>query len=144
MYHMAKLSERYGIGTKGFSPEFFGVLESYDWPGNVRELVNAIERAIAVAPLEPTLFPRHLPTDIRAKIARQSVTKEPPLRVADPQDENGKLVSLEEYRETTERTYLQSLMASVRGNVREACQVSGLSRSRLYALLKQYNIAALR
>lgn len=144
IFHMVRLCERYGIGTKGFSPEFFSVLESYDWPGNVRELVNAIERAIAVAPLEPTLFPRHLPTDIRAKIARQSVTKEPTLRVADPQDANGKLVSLDEYREATERTYLQSLMASVRGNVREACQVSGLSRSRLYALLKQYNIPALR
>ncbi|HAR94868.1 MAG TPA: Fis family transcriptional regulator [Deltaproteobacteria bacterium] len=144
IYHTVRLCERYGIGTKGFSPEFFGVLESYDWPGNVRELVNAIERAIAVAPLEPTLFPRHLPTDIRAKIARQSVTREPALKVADPQDEGGRLVSLEEYRETTERTYLQSLMASVRGNVREACQISGLSRSRLYALLKQYNIPALR
>lgn len=144
IYQMVRLCERYGIGTKGFSPEFFGVLESYDWPGNVRELVNAIERAIAVAPLEPTLFPRHLPTDIRAKIARQSVTKEPALRVADPQDADGRLVSLEEYREATERAYLQSLMASVRGNVKEACQVSGLSRSRLYALLKQYNIPSLR
>jgi two-component system, NtrC family, response regulator len=144
IHHMVRLCERYGIGTKGFSPEFFSVLESYDWPGNVRELVNAVERAIAVAPLEPTLFPRHLPTDIRAKIARLSVTREPALKVADPQDENGKMVSLDEYREATERTYLQSLMASVRGNVREACQVSGLSRSRLYALLKQYNIPALR
>lgn len=144
IYHMVRLCERYGIGTKGFSPEFFSVLESYDWPGNVRELVNAIERAIAVAPLEPTLFPRHLPTDIRAKIARQSVSKEPVLTMADPQDENGKLVSLDEYREATERTYLQNLMASVRGNVREACEVSGLSRSRLYALLKQYDIPSLR
>jgi two-component system, NtrC family, response regulator len=144
IYHMVRLCERYGIGTKGFSPEFFVVLESYDWPGNVRELVNAIERAIAVAPLEPTLFPRHLPTDIRAKIARQSVSKESVLRAAGPLDENGKLVSLDEYREMTERTYLRSLIASVRGNIKEACEVSGLSRSRLYTLLKQYDIPVLR
>lgn len=144
IYHMVRLCERYGIGTKGFSPEFFDVLETYEWPGNVRELVNAIERAIAVAPLEPTLFPRHLPTDIRAKIARQSVTKESELRLVDPQDEDGKLVSLDKYREVTERAYLENLMASVRGNMKEACQISGLSRSRLYALLKQHNIAALR
>ena len=82
MYHMAKLSERYGIGTKGFAPEFLESLIAYDWPGNVRELVNAVERALTMARHEPTLFPKHLPTQIRVSLARASVTKEapPPVR----------------------------------------------------------------
>jgi len=49
----------------------------YDWPGNVRELVSAVERAVADAYNEPTLYPKHLPIDIRVKIARSSVRKEP-------------------------------------------------------------------
>ncbi len=47
MYHMARVCERYQIGTKGFSPEFFDALMAYEWPGNVRELVNAMERAVS-------------------------------------------------------------------------------------------------
>jgi len=33
-------------------------------------------------------------------------------------------------------------MASVSENIDEACRVSGLSRSRLYALLKKYRLAS--
>ena len=76
MYHMARVCERYQIGTKGFSPEFFDALMAYDWPGNVRELVNALERAISDAYHEPTLFPKHLPLDLRVKVARSSVRME--------------------------------------------------------------------
>src|SRR5208283_4709350 len=76
MYHMARVCERYQIGTKGFSPEFFDALMAYEWPGNVRELVSAIEHAISDAYHEPTLFPKHLPLDLRVKVARSSVRKE--------------------------------------------------------------------
>jgi DNA-binding NtrC family response regulator len=40
-----------------------------------------------------------------------------------------------------EQKYLADLMALTRGNIREACRISGLSRSRLYLLLKQYNVS---
>ena len=76
VYYMMKICERYTIGTKGFSPEFLEALRAYEWPGNVRELINAMERAIASARHEPTLYPNHLPTEIRAKIARSSVLRE--------------------------------------------------------------------
>ena len=76
MHHMARVCERYQIGTKGFSPEFFDALMAHEWPGNVRELVNAIERAISDAYHEPTLFPKHLPLDLRVKVARSSVKME--------------------------------------------------------------------
>ena len=62
MYHMARVCERYQIGTKGFSPEVFDALMAYEWPGNVRELVNAIERAISDASMSLRSSPNICPS----------------------------------------------------------------------------------
>jgi len=137
MYHMARVCERYQIGTKGFSPEFFDALMAYEWPGNVRELVNAMERAISDAYHEPTLFPKHLPLDLRVKVARSSVKKE-----AIPTAEGVvPLGSLAECRHAAEGRYLRDLMFQTKGKIKEACRISGLSRSRLYVLLKEHNLS---
>jgi two-component system NtrC family response regulator len=72
-YYVEVLSKRYEIEPKDFSPEFFDILISYPWPGNVRELINALERALVNGRYERILFPKHLPTHIRAKIARSSI-----------------------------------------------------------------------
>jgi two-component system NtrC family response regulator len=138
MYHMARVCERYQIGTKGFSPEVFDALMAYEWPGNVRELVNAIEHAISDAYHEPTLFPKHLPLDLRVKVARSSVKKE-----AIPRAEGVvPLGSLAECRHAAEGRYLQDLMLQTKGRIKEACRISGLSRSRLYVLLKEHSLSA--
>ncbi len=137
MYHMARVCERYQIGTKGFSPEVFDALMAYEWPGNVRELVNAIERAISDAYHEPTLFPKHLPLDLRVKVARSSVRKE----AAPSAEGNAPLGSLAECRRAAERRYLQDLILQTNGRIREACRISGLSRSRLYVLFKEHDLS---
>jgi two-component system NtrC family response regulator len=137
MYHMARVCERYQIGTKGFSPEVFDALMAYEWPGNVRELVNAIERAISDAYHEPTLFPKHLPLDLRVKVARSSVKKE-----AIPTAEGVvPLGSLAECRHAAEGRYLRDLVFQTKGKIKDACRISGLSRSRLYVLLKTHNLS---
>jgi DNA-binding NtrC family response regulator len=54
------------------------------------------------------------------------------------------LTSLEAYREAgvtrLEREYLGRLMKRTGSDVKEACRISGLSRSRLYTLLRKYQI----
>jgi two-component system NtrC family response regulator len=142
MHHVARLSEQYETGTKGFSPEFFHALEAYTWPGNVRELFNALERALASAQDEPTLFPYHLPLDIRVQITRNSVDSgksemhEPLLR----SDFSERLPTFKDFREDGEKRYLQALIGSTKSDIKAACRISGLSRSRLYALLKKNQI----
>ncbi len=142
LFHTARLCQTSGIGPKGFAPEFFESLMAYDWPGNVRELVNTLERALAAARYEPTLFPNHLPSDLRIKVARLAVSKE---------SGNGNreiprplLPRLKEFREAAvaraEKQYLQDLMNLVQNNIKEACKVSALSVPRLYALLKKHKI----
>ena len=42
--------------------------------------------------------------------------------------------------EQAEKIYLKSLFIHCNGNIEQAVQISGLSKSRLYALLKKYHI----
>jgi transcriptional regulator of acetoin/glycerol metabolism len=56
------------------------------------------------------------------------------------------LPKLRELREDVffkaEYLYLHNLISLTGRNIRKACELSGLSRSRLYTLLKKYQIAA--
>jgi two-component system NtrC family response regulator len=130
---------RYGREVKGFAPEFIEALSAYEWPGNIRELINALESALATAYSDPILFPKHLPTHVRVHLARDAVQKREDITF--PQRTMG---TLKEYRDSAiakaERQYLQELMVMTGWNIKQACEVSGLSRVRLYVLLKEYNI----
>ncbi|MFZ0928616.1 MAG: sigma-54 dependent transcriptional regulator [Syntrophobacteraceae bacterium] len=141
-YYIAKLCERHGIGLKGFSSDFMGALSAYKWPGNVRELLHALERAMVAAFHEPTLFPQHLPEHIRIDLARHSIKSTVPRRTKVDSDliSRGAMPSFRNYRENMDRMYLMELTSLASGNIREACRVSGLSRSRLYDLLKKHNL----
>ena len=142
MYHMTRLCEQNKIGTKGMSPEFLEALTRYHWPGNTRELVNTLAAAIAAAREEPTLYSQHLPPHIRIYIARSSVGERPLADEPAPSEESRPVMpSLHEYRETLEKQYFRNLMNAVEGDVKTACEISGLSRSRLYDLLKKYEVA---
>jgi len=148
MYHMKDLCEDYGIGIKGLSPEVLEILTSYKWPGNVRELVNTLERALAAARSDDTLFPKHLPAPIRIHVARASfskdITAKKPRRVAAmPSPEH--LPPLKAFRDSLvaegERQYLEDLMSLNGWDMKKACQMSGLGRARLYGLMRKYNIS---
>lgn len=146
LHHMARLCDRYDIGTKGFSQEFLSTLYAYAWPGNVRELVHALESAILVAQEEPVLYPYHLPVQIRAKAVRAFVRQKDACPAPPVPTNGGKeaLPPLRDYRESAvaqvEKEYLTHLMEWNGKSIREACHVSGLSRPHLYALLKKHGI----
>jgi two-component system NtrC family response regulator len=146
MHYLNRLCERYEMETKGFSPEFLEALMAYDWPGNVRELFQTIERVLAIARFEPTLFPQHLPTQIRIHEARASVGRERGANGGPGEhDYPAKgLPTLQDVREAAlsklETQYLENLMMVTEKDIKEACRISGLSRSRLYHLLQKYKI----
>ena len=143
-----QLSNQYKTPMKGFTPEFFSVLEAYDWPGNVRELNQAIERAVASAGSSPILFPKDLPLKIRAQMARDAVHSL--IGVDDPardstEGTSSAFPSLETVRAQAvadvEHTYLSDVMEFSGGDIATAIHLSGLSRARFYALLKKHGIA---
>ena len=147
IYHLSGLCERYGIGMKEFSAEFLDVFMNYHWPGNVRELVNALEKAITAARYEPVLYPKHLPTQIRIQVARETASRgdsqESLLKSRPTMSPN--LPRLKDYRTAAmaqmEKKYLKDLLDLTGGNISEAMRISGLSRSRLYGLLKKYQFS---
>lgn len=141
-YFMNIILKHYDQGTKGFSPEFLQALNQYHWPGNVRELYGAMENAIAVAGNSPMLFLKHLPVEIRVSIARSAVGPQKQHPADLPWSQT--LGKLKEYREAmikeAEEHYLKRLLQVCRANIQKACMISGLSRPRLYALFKKYNL----
>jgi len=146
IYYTAKLCENNNIATKGFSPEFFQALVAYDWPGNVREFINTIESVIAESLDAPILFPYHLPANIRIRATQVSIGDGNSYNDRPDYDDtsSSELPTLKLYREARlnplEQEYIEKLMVSANGNIKEACRISGLSRSRLYGLMKKYNI----
>jgi two-component system NtrC family response regulator len=138
------LIERYGIPTKGFDADFVDVLQSYTWPGNVRELQNVMERAFAAAGEERMLYAKHLPRELRAAVARVQL-EERPARAhescPEPCTDGGELPSLKDFKGQAEREYLLALLARHEGDTPRLLEVSGLSRSHFYALLKKHDIA---
>lgn len=146
-FHVNRLCETYGIQNKAIAPEFLQTLIAYEWPGNVRELVHALEGAITADPANPVLFAKHLPSYLRAAVARGIFEVEAlsDSKMPGPSFSGERLPTLKDLREqsieTLEREYLLELMAQTRGDVSQACQVSGLGRARLYEMLKKYGIS---
>lgn len=143
MHHLAKVCERLKLGVKGVSPEFLEAMNCYSWPGNVRELLHAVERAAAAALYEPTLHVKHLPDEIRIALLKESLTENPRTKKSESQPPKWTEMPLDFrlYRENTDRQYFLNLMAYTQGSIAKACAISGLSRSRLYDLLKRHNIS---
>ncbi len=150
VHHLVQLCEVHGLETKGFSPESMEALKNYAWPGNVRELIHTLERALATAGTNPTLYPKHLPARIRLGSLRK-----PSAEPVHPQNEAGEepsefeeLPTLRRYKgpilDESERKYLLELMKRTKGRIKEACRISGLSESRLHALLKKHHTPRFR
>jgi two-component system NtrC family response regulator len=149
-YYIRKLCRKFKINIKGISPGFWDVLRAYSWPGNTRELIQALERTIITAQDDSTLFPKHLPHHIRIKVARASVEDrtDEQLNLRKEAESSNDLPELQDVREAAvagvEKQYLNDLMEITGRDIKQACKISGLSRSRLYTLLKKYNISTSR
>ena len=145
-HFLDKICKEHGQKQKGLSSEVIDAFVCYHWPGNVRELINTLEHAVISAKNDSILYPEHLPINLRVCIAQKLMavkeTSHHPAEKAIPaQDEFPKL---KDYRAQTlaevEKQYLLELLQSSRNNIPRACKLSGLSRPRLYALIKKYNI----
>jgi two-component system, NtrC family, response regulator len=145
-------ASRLGSPGRSFSEDFSRALLAYPWPGNVRELKNTMEGALALAAGDDVLLPVHLPLHIRVCAARNRVSGrfgasyEADAAASQPIFglSTSVLPRFREYRDGREADYLRALTARFPGDIGRMLDISGLSRSRLYALLKKYHIAAVR
>jgi two-component system, NtrC family, response regulator len=145
-YHVTKISKKYHSSTPQISLELLEMLRAYPWPGNVRELVNTLERIIAVAGNEPILFPQHVPENIRIQVARTLISRSSSKKEIPEHSGNQRNAYLKwdvfrkEAIASAERRYLQNLLEASGSKIKEAQALSGLSRSRLYEMLKKHRM----
>ncbi len=144
----AEAAARQGRPVRPFSEDFSRALLAYSWPGNVRELKNTVDGALALAEGDTALLPVHLPLHIRVCAARTRVAGRPAGPVeADAVSaylSTAALPRFRDYRDSREGDYLRALSSRFAGDIGRMLDVSGLSRSRLYALLKKHGIPAAR
>jgi DNA-binding NtrC family response regulator len=143
-HFVARQCRLQGLAAKRVSTDYLEALEAYSWPGNVRELIHAVEHSLAIAAGDPVLVAAHLPMNIRVSLARSALPAREPAagRVASPP--GGAFQPLRQVRAEniaeTESRYLRELLATCGGDIPKACALAGLSRPRLYALLKKYGL----
>jgi len=143
-HFLERACQRMGVPDKKMSQTLEAALAAYAWPGNMRELQNVMDGMVALALEEPELHSVHLPVHIRVSVARGQVKEKEPLPVVEPpeihKEADKPLPSLKVYRQAMDRLYLERLLADASGKAQDACRISGLSRSRLYALLKEHGL----
>jgi DNA-binding NtrC family response regulator len=119
MHFLEHYAARYRKPLAGFDEAALAVLRAHSWPGNVRELAHAVERAVLMA--DPAA----------AAIAVRDLALQP-LR-ATPEAAPHSL-------EDAERAFIERVLARHGGDVRQAAQQLGMSRSALYRRLQQYGV----
>lgn len=155
----SQLCREFGLEPKLFSDNFSDTLSNYSWPGNVRELFNILERSVIDAGNETTLYAVHLPRSLRIEVAKKQISAydgseetnsniERPTPLAQDIGQqifedifDRPLPQLKEFKSAAEKTYLSELLRQCDGNMQKIMEISGLSRSHFYSLLKKYNLS---
>jgi DNA-binding NtrC family response regulator len=118
-HFLRKRAVRYGRLIEGISPEAMQALLDYAWPGNIRELEHTVERALLLMHGSTVqLADLTLPTSAGAAAGNLD---DMPL-------------------EEVERVLIRKALQRHDGNVSQAAEALGLSRSALYRRLQRYGL----
>jgi DNA-binding NtrC family response regulator len=117
-YFLKQQSQHYRKRVTNFEDASMAALQNYSWPGNIRELNHVIERAILMAEGESVRA-----SDLGLRQEREGVRQ------------------LEEMSlEEVESFLIRKALARFNGNVNQAADILGLSRSALYRRLQKYGL----
>jgi two-component system NtrC family response regulator len=152
-YYIPRICEENSQPIKKISQELIDTLKQYEWPGNIREFKNVLSTSVTNAMDEMTLYPHHLPVDLRAHLAKKNLKSKKKVTLQADAGPNvireqiaaaGALPTFKEAREKIvgqlEEVYLRELVNISQKDMQKACDISKLSRARLYELLKKHNI----
>lgn len=118
-FFLRRYCERYRKQLTGFEPATMQALLDYSWPGNVRELDHAVERSVLLAQGE--------------QVRAGDLGLRPPQPGVAPRMEDMSLEDVEAF-------LIRKALARYNGNISQAADALGLSRSALYRRLQKYGI----
>lgn len=119
LHFLRQHAQRYRKSLAGFDPAATRALLEHAWPGNIRELDHAVERAVLLAQADLVRT-----ADLGLRAGRDAL----------PGLED---LSLEE----VECFLVKKALARFSGNVSQAAQALGLSRSALYRRIERYGLS---
>lgn|SRR5512133_489762 len=119
MHFLGQYAARYRKPVSGFHPAALTSLLQHSWPGNVRELDHAVERAVL--------------------LASGNQVNASDLALQSPRD--GALRLDEMSLEDVEALLIRKALARHSGNISQAAEALGLSRSALYRRLEKYGLS---
>jgi two-component system, NtrC family, nitrogen regulation response regulator NtrX len=132
-----------GLREKKIDPGVFEALQRRKFPGNVRELKNVVERAailssdvitVADLPEDPHVSPFEDEHE-----AEPDDSLHPPLTTPLPRVPGAQL-TLREFREGAERTYIVDTLKALDWNISKAAVVLGVERTNLHKKIRAYGI----
>ncbi|MFL6257642.1 MAG: sigma-54-dependent transcriptional regulator [Pyrinomonadaceae bacterium] len=118
-HFLGRHAHRYRKPLRGFDPAALEAMRTYAWPGNVRELDHVVQRAVLLARTDEVKA---------ADLGLQTAGGGGERRLEE--------MSLEE----VERLLIQKALRRFGGNVSQAAEALGLSRSALYRRMQKYEI----
>ncbi|RZO60594.1 MAG: sigma-54-dependent Fis family transcriptional regulator [Sandaracinaceae bacterium] len=125
-----------GLKDKPIGPEVLERLQQKAWPGNVRELRNVVERMAILS--GDVIEVEDLPAD--GKLAR-AAARESGDATPDPiHDDDGRRLTLREYRDRAERRYLVSTLEECEWNVSKAASMLGVERTNLHKKMRSLGV----
>jgi two-component system response regulator HydG len=120
---LVRFNQKNSRQLRGFSPAARARLLAYAWPGNVRELINAVERAVIMAP-GPAIEPADLPLALQ----------EAPVNPEESMLRAGMSIS------EAERTLIVKTLEATGGNRTQAAELLGITRKTLQNKIKEYGL----
>jgi DNA-binding NtrC family response regulator len=119
-YFIDVYSRKYDKTIQRVDPQAYRQLEQYAWPGNVRELQHTIERAV---------------------ILHEGQSYKPPdFIIAYHESKSDQIVLDGLNLEEAEKTILRKALTTHQGNISQAAEALGLTRTSLYRRLEKYGL----
>jgi DNA-binding NtrC family response regulator len=119
-FFMSKLANDMKKTIKGIDDDLMDYLLHYDYPGNIRELKNMVERLIVLSS-DGILRKSDLQADFNQKNILQ-------------------IQSLKEFRNQTEKLYIQRILKHTEGHLTQASDILGITRRQLFNKMQELNI----
>ena len=126
-YFLRLFNEENKKKVRRFSSSAINFLKRHEWPGNVRELRNRVQRAIIMS--ETSAIEA---TDLGCETEPPALT-----------DTTPPVVSLREARNKIERELIAAEIDRQNGNIVKTAEILGVSRPKLYDLMKKHGLTPL-
>lgn len=128
-HFLSTLAASYGLAEPELTRDALATIEEHPWPGNVRELRNGIERALLLCE-GGAIRPEHL-----ALAETSSIESRGP---GDARDQGGEgPLPFPATLDELERAAAHAMVDRFDGNKSEAARRLGITRSRLYRILRR-------